>query len=72
MNHLIQAIFWLALALLMIFYCIINVINQNWFAFVLCIVVFVFDIINAFVEFGVWAREQGKRDARKTEEDNDT
>ena len=72
MNHLIQAILWLALALLMIFCCAIDVIDQAWFAFVLCIVAFVLDTINAFVKFSMWAREQGKKNTRNTEEDNDT
>lgn len=72
MSHLTKAILWLALALLMAFCCVIDVMNQNWFALVACIVAFVFDIVDASVEFSAWAREQGKKDAKKTEEDNDT
>jgi hypothetical protein len=72
MSHLTKAILWLLLALLMIFCCVLDVINQNWFALVVCIIAFVFDIVDASVEFSAWAREQGKKDARKTEEDNDT
>lgn len=72
MNNLAQTLFWLALALLMIFCCVIDVINQAWFALAVCIVGFVLDTINASVKFAVWASEQGKKDARKTEEDNDT
>jgi Flp pilus assembly protein protease CpaA len=72
MSHLTKAILWLLLALLMIFCCVLDVINQNWFALVVCIIAFVFDIVDASVEFSAWAREQGKKDTRKTEEDNDT
>jgi hypothetical protein len=72
MSHLIKAIFWLALALLVAFCCVIDVMNQNWFALTICSIAFVFDIVDASVEFSAWAREQGKKDARKTEEDNDT
>lgn len=72
MSHLTKTIFWLLLALLMVFCCVIGVINQNWFALVICIIAFVLDIINTFVEFSAWAREQGKKDARKIEEDNNT
>jgi Flp pilus assembly protein protease CpaA len=72
MSHLTKAILWLLLALLMIFCCVLDVINQNWFALVVCIIAFVFDIVDASVEFSAWAREQGKKDARKTEEDDDT
>lgn len=72
MNHLIKAILWLAFALIMAFCCVIDVILQNWFGLVICIVAFVFDILDASIEFSTWAREQGKRAARKTEEDDDT
>lgn len=72
MSHLTKAIFWLLLALIMIFCCVLDAINQNWFAFVVCIIAFVFDIVDASAEFSAWAREEGKKAARKTEEDNDT
>lgn len=71
MSHLTKAILWLLLALLMVFCCVIDVINQNWFALVICIIAFVFDIIDASVEFSAWAREQGKKAARKIEKDKD-
>ena len=61
MSHLIKAIFSLLLALLMIFCCVINIMEQNWFAFIICTIAFVFDIISLYVEFTAWAREQGKR-----------
>lgn len=61
MSHLAKTIFWLLLALLMIFCCVLDIINQNWFALVVCIIAFVMDITNASVEFSAWAREQGKR-----------
>lgn len=70
MSHLTKSILWLALALLMVFCCVINVINQNWFPLGICSVAFVLDIFNTFTEFSAWAREQGKKAARKTEEDN--
>jgi hypothetical protein len=64
MSHLTKAILWLAFALLMVFCCVIDVINQAWFAFAICAIGFVFDIVDASVEFSAWAR--------KTEEDDDT
>lgn len=67
MSHLAKTIFWLALALLMVFCCIIDIMGQNWFALVVCIFAFILDALNAFNEFSAWAREQGK----KTKEDND-
>lgn len=70
MSHLTKAILWLALALLMAFCCVIDIKEQNWFALVICIIAFVFDIVDASIEFSAWAREQGKKAARKTEEDN--
>lgn len=72
MSHFTKAILWLLLALLMIFCCVLDVINQAWIALAMCIIAFVFDIVDAAIEFSAWAREQGKKDARKTEEDNDT
>lgn len=72
MSHLTKAILWLLLALLMIFCCTVDIINQNWFALVVCIIAFVFDIVDASIEFSAWARELGKKEARKTEEDNNT
>lgn len=69
MSHLIKAIFWLLLALLMVFCCVIDVINQNWLALIVCALASVFDIADAFVEFSAWAREQGKKDAKKAEEE---
>lgn len=69
MSHLIKAIFWLLLTLLMIFCCVIDVINQNWLAFIVCALAFVFDSAQTFVAFSAWAREQGKKDARKTKEE---
>ena len=71
MSHLTKAILWLALALLMAFCCVIDIMGQNWFAFVICIIAFVFDIVDASVEFSAWAREEGRKAAQK-EEDNDT
>ena len=67
MSHLTKAISWLVLALIMVFCCVIDVINHNWFALVICIIAFVLDINNASTEFSTWARERGKKDARKTE-----
>ena len=72
MSHLTKAILWVSLALLMVFCCVIDVMGQHWFAFVICAIAFVFDIVDASVEFSAWAREEGKKAARKTEEDNDT
>jgi hypothetical protein len=57
MSHLVKAIFWLLLALLMVFCCIIDVINQNWTALIVCTLACVFDNVNAFVEVSAWARE---------------
>ena len=68
MKHLIKAILWLLFALLMVVCCVIEVINQNWLILVGCITAFVFDIIDASIEFSAWARERDKKDARKTEE----
>ena len=70
MSHFTKAILWLALALLMVFCCIVDVIRQNWFTFVVCIIAFVFDIIDAANEFSAWAREQGRKAAQK-ENEND-
>lgn len=67
MSHLIKAIFWLLLTLIMVFCCVIDIINQNWLAFIVCALAFVFDSIGTFGEFSAWAREQGKKDARKTD-----
>lgn len=72
MSHLTKAILWLSLALLMAVCCVINFIEQHWFAFVICAIAFVFDIVDVSVAFSAWAREQGRKDARKKEEDNDT
>lgn len=72
MSHLTKAILWLALALLMVFCCVIDVIRQNWFAFVACVIAFVFDIIDASIEFSAWAREVGRKEAQKKENENDT
>ena len=72
MSHLTKAIFWLALALLMVFCCIIDAIGQNWFAFVVCAIGFVIDIVDASIEFSAWARELGRKDAQKKENKNDT
>ena len=71
MSHLTKAILWLALALLMAFCCVIDVMGQNWFAFVICIIAFVFDIVDASVEFAAWSRELGRKAAQK-ENENDT
>ena len=72
MSHLTKAIIWLLLALMMVVCCYIDVIGQNWFAFVVCAIAFVFDIVDAFVEFAAWSREQGRKDAQKKENENDT
>jgi hypothetical protein len=56
----------------MAFCCVIDIMGQKWFGLVICTIAFVLDIVDASVEFSAWAREQGKKDARKTEEDNDT
>lgn len=69
MSYLTKAIFWLLLALLMVFCCVINIINQNWLAFIVCALAFVFDSAQTFVAFSAWAREQGKKDARKAEKE---
>ena len=70
MSHLTKAILWLLLALLMIFCCALDVTNQNWFALVICIIAFAMDITNASVEFSAWAREQGKKEAQRKNENN--
>lgn len=67
MSHLTKAILWLVFALIMVFCCVIDVITQNWFALVICIIAFVADIVNASTEFSAWAQEQDEKDARKTE-----
>ena len=72
MSHLTKAIIWLALALLMVYCCIMDVIGQNWFAFVVCAIAFVLDIVDASIEFSAWARELGQKDAQKKENENDT
>ena len=72
MSHLIEAIFWLVLSLLMVFCCIMDVIGQNWFAFIACVIAFVLDIIEAADEFSTWAREEGRKAAQKKENENDT
>ena len=72
MSHLTKAILWLLLAMTMVFCCYIDVIGQNWFAFVVCAIAFVLDIINAANEFSAWAEEQGRKDAQKKEDENDT
>ena len=71
MSHLTKAILWLAIALLIVFCCIIDVMVQNWFAFVMSAIAFVFDIINASIEFSAWAWELGQKDAQR-ENENDT
>lgn len=58
MSHLTKAILWLAFASLMIFCCVIDAINQNWFVLVICIIGFVFDVIDAIIEFSAWREEQ--------------
>ena len=65
MKHLIEAILWLVLALLMIYCCIIHAIGQNWFLFVVGATACVLDIINAVNEFSAWARELGQKDAQR-------
>ena len=72
MSHLTKAILWLALALLMVFCCVIDVMGQNWFALVVCVVAFVFDIIDAAIEFSAWAREFRRKRTQKKENENDT
>ena len=71
MSHLIKAIFWLILSLLMLFCCVVDVIEQNWLLLIISSTAFVFDIIDASIEFSAWAREQGKKDARKSEKEGD-
>ena len=72
MSHLTKAILWLSLALLMAFCCVIDAMGQHWFAFVVCAIAFVFDIVDASIEFSAWARELGKKEAQKQENKNDT
>ena len=67
MSHLIKAIFWFALSLLMIFCCIIDAKEQNWFAFVVCVIAFVLDIGAASIKFSEWAEELGRKEAQKQE-----
>ena len=72
MSHLTKAILWLLLAVMMAVCCYIDVIEQNWFLFTVSAIAFVFDIVDAFVEFAAWSREQGRKDARKKENENGT
>ena len=72
MSHLTKAFLWLALSLLMVLCCIIDVIEQNWFAFTVCATGFVIDIVDASIEFSAWAREMKQKGARKKENENDT
>ena len=72
MSHLTKAILWLVCSLLMLFCCVINVIEQHWFLLVITSIAFVRDIINTTNEFSAWAREQGRKDAQKKENENDT
>ena len=65
MSHLTKAILWLVCSLLMLSCCVVDVIEQNWLGFVMCVIVFVFDIIDASIEFSAWAREQGKKGCKK-------
>lgn len=61
MSHLAKAIFWLLLALLMVFCCIVDVINQNWFALVVCVIAFVMDIADAISQYMIWLKTSGRR-----------
>lgn len=61
MNHLIKAIFWLLLALLMAFCCVIDIIGQNWFALVVCIIALVMDTANAISQYMIWLKTSGRR-----------
>lgn len=72
MSHLTKAILWLALALLMAFCCVVDVIEQNWLLLIISSTAFVFDIVDASIEFSAWAREQGRKEAQKKENENDT
>lgn len=69
MSHLTKAIAWLILSLLMLSCCVIDVIQQNWLLLAISSIFFVFDIIDASVEFAAWAREQGRKDAQKKKND---
>lgn len=71
MSHLTKAILWLLLALLMIFCCVLDTINQNWFALVVCIIAFVIDIVDASIEFSAWAKELGQKEAQKQKKKNE-
>lgn len=72
MSHLTKAIFWLALSLLMVFCCIMDIIEQNWFVLVMCVIAFALDITNAANEFFAYARELRRKDAQKKKNENDT
>lgn len=61
MSHLAKAIFSLLLALLMVFCCIVDVINQNWFALVICIIAFVMNISSAISQYIIWLKTSGRR-----------
>ena len=61
MRHLIKAIFWLVLSLLMVFCCIVNAIGQNWFVFAVCVIAFALDINNAFIAFILWRCDRARR-----------
>ena len=71
MSHLTKVIIWLLLAMMMAVGCYIDIIEQNWFLLIVSAIAFVFDIVDAFVEFAAWSREQGRKDAQK-EDENDT
>lgn len=72
MSHFTKAILWLLCAVIMAVCCYIDVMEQSWFAFVVCAIAFVCDIINTFVQFTAWSQEQGRKDTQKKENENDT
>lgn len=59
MSYLIKAIFSLLLALLMVFCCVINVINQDWFALVICIIALAMDnIATTILQYIMWLKNK--------------
>ena len=72
MSHLTKAILWLFCALLMLCCCVIDAIQQDWPLLILCSVAFVFDMIDAAIEFFAWTRKERRKVAQKKENKNDT
>ena len=72
MSHLTKAILWLICSLLILFCCVINIIQQNWTLLIFAGTTLVLDVINTSFEFFAWTREQRRKEAQKKENENDT